>query len=285
MKNLKISSLENSCIKNSKLESVKSVPCTDDEEISPSFSELTYYHSKSEINKDIIEIKKNKSVLLDRKNIRLLTYNMFIRPLTKNNENDWKDERLEDFLKIMHNYDVICLQEMFGSYSNRKSRLIRAATKNGLFYYVELSPPDFYSKYMVDGGLLILSRFPIIRYSLHHYDFGVVADSLSQKGIIYVQIEIGEGVLHLFNTHTQASYNNDLYDLFIASYKTRMHQLNQLSKFISTILIKEYVEGRDLALLSGDMNIDALQYHKCDIVSNIMIINNIIYYIFYINFE
>lgn len=240
--------------------------CIDKEDILPFFSDLTYYHPASDINKEIIDSKKHKSVLIDRKSIRVLTYNIFIRPITKNNESDWKDERLDDFLKILHNYDIICLQEMFGSFSNRKSKLIRAATKNGLFYYVELTPPNFYSKYLVDGGLLILSRFPIIKYAIHHYDFGVVSDSLSQKGIIYVQIEIGEGILHLFNTHTQASYNNDLYDLFLACYKTRMHQINQLGKFIKTILSKEFVNNRDLSILCGDMNIDALKYHKCELV-------------------
>lgn len=241
---------------------------SDKEDIQVSYSDNTFYHPKAPIYKEFINEKYPQGSLLKRDKIRMLTYNLFLRPpLAKNNESDWKDDRLEDFIKILHNYDIICLQEVFGTYNSRKSKLIRAASKNGLFFYVELTAPSFYSKYIADGGVIILSRFPILKYSIHHYHYGVLSDSLAQKGVIYAQIAIGEGILHLFTTHTQASYNNDLYDLFIASYKTRLDQINQLGEFIDTILVSEYYENTDLVLLCGDMNIDALKYYKCDIVS------------------
>jgi hypothetical protein len=46
---------------------------------------------------------------MDIKYLRVLTYNIFIRPLVKNNESDYKSERLEYFYKEMPNYDIICL--------------------------------------------------------------------------------------------------------------------------------------------------------------------------------
>jgi hypothetical protein len=36
--------------------------------------------------------------LLERNYVRILTYNMFLRPLVKNLDNDWKDERLREFV-------------------------------------------------------------------------------------------------------------------------------------------------------------------------------------------
>ena len=46
--------------------------------------------------------------------IRLLTYNIFLRPpFIRNNADDYKNERFEDFLEQIDNYDVIALQEMF----------------------------------------------------------------------------------------------------------------------------------------------------------------------------
>mmetsp|Transcript_5573 Transcript_5573/g.5740 ORF Transcript_5573/g.5740 Transcript_5573/m.5740 type:complete len:488 (-) Transcript_5573:97-1560(-) len=235
-------------------------------EIQPIESEHTFYHPKAKLNLNSLTDKLLGNKLLTRDNIRILTYNMFLRPpFVHNNDDDWKDERLEDFIKLLHNYDILCLQEVFGTYNSRKEQLIRAASKNGFFYCVDLEAPPFYSKFIAEGGVIIFSRFPILKYSVHLFPYGVVSDSLSQKGIIYSQIEIGNSKLHLFNTHTQASYNNDLLDLYIATFNTRMDQVNCLGNFISGILKDEYNDKNDFALLCGDMNVDALKYYKIPI--------------------
>lgn len=58
---------------------------------------------------------------------------------------------------ILPQFDIICLQEVFGTFSSRKEKLIKSALKAG--YYVESSPdPSFFSSYLIDGGLVILSR-------------------------------------------------------------------------------------------------------------------------------
>lgn len=92
--------------------------------------------------------------------LRLLTYNLFLRPPgIKTNFSDYKDDRLDDFIAIMKQFDIICLQEVFGTLSHRKEKLIKKAIKSG-FYFIESSPdPSFFSRYLIDGGLVILSRF------------------------------------------------------------------------------------------------------------------------------
>lgn len=232
-------------------------------DIQPMLKEFTYYHKLAKIREDLLTEKHLGNKLLSRDNIRLLTYNIFLRPpLINNNESDWKDERLDDFIRLLHNYDIICLQEAFEMYSSRKQKLIRAANKNGFFYYLDLQAPSFFSNYFIDGGLVILSRFPIIKHSTYYYDLGVVSDSLAQKSILYAQIEIGCSRLHLFTTHTQASYNDNLLELFISSFETRLDQINQLSSFIREVLKSEMNENLDLAILCGDLNVDALGYAK-----------------------
>lgn len=239
--------------------------------IQPMEGEFTFYHPKSEINLSNLSEKSLGNRLLEREDIRVLTYNLFLRPpLVKNNENDWKEERLEDFLKIIHNFDIICLQEVFGALNSRKLSFIRAAIKNGFFFYIDFTAPSFYSKYLSDGGIVVLSRFPIIKYSNYVYNYGVVSDSMAQKGIIYCQIEIKNSKLHLFNTHTQASYNNDLPELFVASFNTRMDQIKQLGNFINEIISKEMNFDKDISLLCGDLNVDALKYHLVKIVSRFL---------------
>jgi len=114
-----------------------------------------YFHPFMEINKDYIKEEK----IIQRNHIKFLTYNIFLRPpLIKNNENDWKDERLADFISLLEYFDIICLQEMFGTFSNRKQELIKYANKSGLFYFVDSPSPSYFSNFLTDGGLLILSR-------------------------------------------------------------------------------------------------------------------------------
>ena len=167
---------------------------------------ITFYHPLCDINHHHIE-NVSKHSLVPRTSIKLLTYNIFLRPPPiKTNENDWKDERMSEFIKCMPNFDIICLQEMFGSFNSRKHDLISSAIKQGFFFYVDTPSPSFFSKYLVDGGLVILSRFPIINSSFIPFKYGVLSDSLAQKGVLYAKIEIKNSVMHLFTTHLQASY-------------------------------------------------------------------------------
>jgi endonuclease/exonuclease/phosphatase family metal-dependent hydrolase len=223
-------------------------------------SQCIFYHPLCELNES--EIRPNSQErILSRRGIKLLTYNIFLRPPpVNNNENDWKDERLEDFCKVLHSFDIICLQEMFGSLNSRKQSLIRAATKAGFFFYIDTSSPGFISKYMVDGGLLILSRFPIISYSFCPFRYGVIADSLAEKGLLYAKILVKDSFLHLFTTHLQASYFYSGETHFKVSCETRMAQINQISYMMSEILKSEY-NSCDKILLVGDFNVDAMRYY------------------------
>jgi hypothetical protein len=52
----------------------------------------------------------------------VLTYNLYLRPpLVNSNGNDYKNERLAEFIKLIPKYDVICLQEVFALGNSRYS--------------------------------------------------------------------------------------------------------------------------------------------------------------------
>jgi hypothetical protein len=59
--------------------------------------------------------------------VRLLTQNMFLRPLIKTNFSDYKYERLEDFEMIMDDFDIVCCQEVFNGLNSFKATLIPLA--------------------------------------------------------------------------------------------------------------------------------------------------------------
>jgi len=209
--------------------------------------------------------------LLPRQHIKILTYNIFLRPPpVKNNENDWKDERLADFIKLLDCYDIICLQEMFGAFNNRKQELIRYANRSGLFFYCDSPSPSFFSKFLVDGGLLILSRFPIVESEFRPFKYCVLSDSLAHKGILYAKIKIGEAYLSIFNVHLQASYFGSTHYHWDISVKTRIDHVDELVNFIKEVTYDRnyFLETANMKkqvgkiLLMGDFNVDAHNYEK-----------------------
>ena len=86
-------------------------------------------------------------------------------------------------------------------------------------YYALPSLPSFFSGYSTDSGLLILSRFPIIETEFYPFPYGVVSDALSYKGVLYSKININGRILHLFNTHLQASYFGVNIDNFVRNLR------------------------------------------------------------------
>jgi hypothetical protein len=93
---------------------------------------------------------------------KFLTLNIFMRPPgVKNNWSDFKDDRTDFIIRhVLPHYDVVSFQESFGFGSRRKDYLIRAAREMGYNYHVE-SDRKYPWQIAVDGGLLVLSRFPI----------------------------------------------------------------------------------------------------------------------------
>jgi endonuclease/exonuclease/phosphatase family metal-dependent hydrolase len=169
----------------------------------------TFYHPLANIEHG--EMIEKQDILLPREDIRVLTYNIFLRPPPlKTNEDDYKDERLEDFIKEFEHFDIICLQEMFSTCSYRKTKIVKAAVHAGFFFFVETYSPSMFNFRVIDGGLIILSRFPIENYSFVPFDDGVLCDNLSEKGVLYANIRVKNTNLHIFNTHLQASYSDQL---------------------------------------------------------------------------
>ena len=97
--------------------------------------------------------------------IRFLNYNIFLRPPPVFNfpHSDYKNQRLELFIENeLKNWDVICFQEVFSTLSTRRNRLIQAAEDQGFAYHALPPNPDLLSYPIIDSGLLILSRLPIV---------------------------------------------------------------------------------------------------------------------------
>ena len=222
-------------------------------------------YNKISNNENNIEDYLNNKIEISNKGIdniiRILTYNFFCRPPPiKTNESDYKDARIADFIEKIDNFDIICFQELFTTLNDRKHKMIREGSKRGLKYYTAPKVPSFFSKYLVDSGLLIISRYPIVDNDFYEYYINISGDSPTEKGVLYAKIEIKKDVyLFLFNTHLQSTYYEDTPENMDSTIQVRTKQTEELINFIYNKLLtipKNEIKNGKIILL-GDFNIDA----------------------------
>lgn len=95
--------------------------------------------------------------------VKILTYNIFMRPYgIKTNKSDHKEERLSEIIQKVKNHQIVCFQEAFDTLTHRHNKLISESKKVGFKYFANGSPPGLLSPFLIDSGLLILSKFPIV---------------------------------------------------------------------------------------------------------------------------
>jgi endonuclease/exonuclease/phosphatase family metal-dependent hydrolase len=187
--------------------------------------------------------------------IRFAQYNFYMRPPGINsNGNDYKSERLRYFIEHeLDRFDVIAFQELFGFGSNRRATLLKAADAKGFKYSVS-SPRQCAAALRIDGGVVIISRFPIIRHASLTFDRGIDSDWLAAKGVIYAKLRVaGKQYLHLFSTHLQSSYTLN-YPMSDQAVQIRLKQLYAARRFIDVQLQDEPSDS--LIVFAGDLNVN-----------------------------
>jgi hypothetical protein len=198
----------------------------------------------------------NSSPLKPQKiGIRLLCYNLFLRPPPVSQRgNDYKDERMVDLIPVFKPYDICCFQELFSKANKRRHKICKAAVEYGLKYSTYVKPPSNTLKFkfpLIDSGLVVLSRFPIIDSDFRRYEAAWGWDRMADKGCLYAKILITQKfIIHVFNTHPQAGYGDwpeavriketdpERYGKIITTYLVRMDQFCEMRKFIEEKVAK-----------------------------------------------
>ncbi|GMF25708.1 unnamed protein product [Phytophthora fragariaefolia] len=149
----------------------------------------------------------------------------------------------------MAKFDVVILQEMFEA-GPRHRRFVREAHALGFRYHCGSVWPRLLDSRLIDGGLLILSRFPIVERDQLAYSQGSGSDGICAKGVLYARIQLSPDLsdsLHVFTTHTQAGDNHK-------EYSIRLAQLQEMHRFIARTIRED--PGVPV-LITGDFNLDA----------------------------
>lgn len=190
-------------------------------------------------------------VAVEARNFRLMTYNMMLLskyvsqltfpfpvPLFPNLAQDFRareiPKKINDFTG---NPDVIVVNEGFDD--DAREILIAEFRRRGYLYATEV--PSFRPFIPDDGGVFMVSRWPIEAQSTIIYTDKSGVDLLSSKGASYARINKLGKIYHVFATHLQAD------DTDVA-----LRQLIQLGTFISQVVTNR----AEVILIAGDMNID-----------------------------
>lgn len=154
-------------------------------------------------------------------------------------------------MKHLHDYDIVSLQEVWDPhYTNME----KYAKSQGLHVLGSSAPSTFryISLRIFGGGLMIISKYPIVDRQEIIFDRGWHTDRFVTKGVLYAKVQVGSSFVHVFNTHLQASYGYE-FDFVNNPYMhPRQKQIKRMAAFI------EKITGKDSypILVMGDFNVN-----------------------------
>ncbi|MFI6041072.1 sphingomyelin phosphodiesterase [Nocardia sp. NPDC051321] len=190
--------------------------------------------------------------------IKVLTYNTFL--MSKNLYPNWgQDHRAAEIPKsdFFKGNDVVVLQEMF---DNEASDALKAKAKAE---YPNQTPVVGRSKdgwdatggkYSAatpeDGGVTILSKWPIVRKEQFIFADACGADWWANKGIAYVVLSVNGSKVHVVGTHSQST------DPGCGAGEAARDRSLQF-KEIDAFLTAKNIPANEQVLLAGDLNVDS----------------------------
>ena len=174
----------------------------------------------------------------------VLTFNAALLPVVAAETR--QAERAGRMAQHLVGYDVLVLQEVFVN-SWREALLDELA--DAYPYRGDLVGSDGarMMPWRQDGGVIILSRWPVERRATHLFETTCSgSDCLADKGVGYVAIRVGERRVHVFGTHAQSVYG-------ARPREVRAAQFAQMQAFVAA----QAIPPDEPVVLAGDFNVDA----------------------------
>lgn len=187
----------------------------------------TYIYSPA-IHQELLTIKPTLNIL--SYNIRGLPYLI-------------KTDYIDSFCKLFEQYDIILVQESFQNIFGFRSKL-KDYFKNK-YWIAESGITNLLNLYLMENGLMIISKYPIIKSKFTPWIIDTLPDSLAQKGILNAQIQINDNlILSIYTLHMQASFT-----IYNENSNIRDIQLKQLLSILQN-------DTNKLKIVGGDFNYD-----------------------------
>jgi endonuclease/exonuclease/phosphatase family metal-dependent hydrolase len=158
-------------------------------------------------------------------------------------------ERAALLLDRLTTYDVVALNGCYSYIGSPVASFVRAMRRQG-FRYVARSPSaGILSLEVMDGGVVIFSKFPILMQDSVQFSLSLGIDHWIGKGAVYARVQTGAGThVHFFALTEQRSYADSMPEC----RAVRFAQMRETK----CLLDNRASDGQPIILM-GDLNIDA----------------------------
>ncbi|MGW3147506.1 sphingomyelin phosphodiesterase [Streptomyces sp. NPDC001177] len=190
--------------------------------------------------------------------LKVLTYNVFL--MSKNLYPNWgQDHRAAEIpqTSFFHGNDVVVLQEAF---DNSSSDALKSAAATEYPYQTPVvgrsksgwdATGGAYSAVTPeDGGVTVLSKWPILHKEQYIYKDACGADWWSNKGFAYVVLNVNGTKVHVVGTHAQST------DPGCGVGEAATMRSRQF-KAIDAFLDAKNIPADEEVLVAGDLNVDS----------------------------
>ena len=193
----------------------------------------------------ISEAEISASHLDTPQKLHVLTYNTQFMPFYANVVNNLNHPtiRAQDIPKKISTYDVVILEEVFD-----QDLRITLTNLMRMYYPYHTKVVGYRTTKALSGGVMIFSKWPILKEDQVVYQASADIDRLAAKGAIYAAINKMGILYHVFGTHLQSANANGGED-------AREKQLQELAYFIESLNISHH----QAVVIGGDFNIDPLK--------------------------
>ncbi len=156
-------------------------------------------------------------------------------------------ERAQQISRLVQRYDIVLLQEVLSSlWSSEWKEMFTTIPNMESVSTVRLG---LKKGQLIDSGLILLSRYPILFSSFHRFKNVSVTNKIVDRGFIHAGLLINEKVVHVINTHL----NPD--ECHIGKFTPRMYREKQIEQIIE---YKNSFLTDDPWIIGGDFNDDSL---------------------------
>ncbi|MCR4285256.1 MAG: sphingomyelin phosphodiesterase [archaeon] len=189
------------------------------------------------------KIKKNLYEKKSPNELKILSYNVFLRPSIIS-ISDYPEERAQLIGEWIgeSDFDIVTLQE---AWTSEAVSLIINNSKKRFPYYLTDQPKKESGK-ATSGGLLVLSRWPIESQRVVAYNECSDSDCLATKGAVHLVIQMTrKESINVITTHLNSGNSKE-------NHESRDSQIKQLKTFIDEI------DNKGPLIITGDFNINSL---------------------------
>lgn len=174
----------------------------------------------------------------------------------------YRAARLSALMPRLRSVDLLCMQEFYWVSGPFKSRFLKSASSRLGLAYIAATPAlgwrglFQWPPKLVDAGLIIASRHPIIKADYYIYQATniLTIDFLAAKSVMYARVQTSltdARPVHVFTTHLQAANG-----LPLDFATVRRQQLHELVTYVHKCTADD---DDPVIVLCGDFNVDGRQ--------------------------